>query len=240
MPPIRWVDMIEEAAERQQEFTPHATSPTRTHSLGGTVRHIRGIANDKSQQRLEKLVKQGNPEFIGIAEPKISPSDLPVSFISSLGSYELLQVVAIQLHYLQGFISSSHTNEIVSSMNNLVLSGEAVFFLALFSKIPSKKTRVGALIAVRAHGKSKGHMNNTLQDLNTLHSLRLAHKLRHAPQIIECFWILLPMGILKVNTYGCSLGNSGRSGWGNIHRNSNREVIGAAAGGMGITTNFMA
>ncbi|KAF9616544.1 hypothetical protein IFM89_030005 [Coptis chinensis] len=47
--------------------------------------NIRGIANDKSQNRLSKLINKWEPEIVGIAEPMIYPNDLPISFLQSLG-----------------------------------------------------------------------------------------------------------------------------------------------------------
>ncbi|KAF9622621.1 hypothetical protein IFM89_032520 [Coptis chinensis] len=47
--------------------------------------NIRGIANDKSQNRLSKLINKWEPEIVGIAEPMIYPTDLPISFLQSLG-----------------------------------------------------------------------------------------------------------------------------------------------------------
>ncbi|KAF9613812.1 hypothetical protein IFM89_011981 [Coptis chinensis] len=46
--------------------------------------NIRGIANDKSQNRLSKLINKWGPEIVGIAESMIYPTDLPMSFLQSL------------------------------------------------------------------------------------------------------------------------------------------------------------
>ncbi|KAF9624338.1 hypothetical protein IFM89_009621 [Coptis chinensis] len=86
---------------------------------------------------------------------------------------------------------------------------------------------------IRAHHKSSGHMENSVHDLQILRHFKLHHKLRRAPKIFECFWLLPPPGILKINTDGCSRGNPGRSGWGFVFRNYKGEFLGAAAGGMG-------
>ncbi|KAF9622560.1 hypothetical protein IFM89_032125 [Coptis chinensis] len=47
--------------------------------------NIRGIANDKSQNRLSKLINKWDPDIVGIAEPMISPDDLSKSYLQSLG-----------------------------------------------------------------------------------------------------------------------------------------------------------
>ncbi|KAF9622947.1 hypothetical protein IFM89_035378 [Coptis chinensis] len=50
--------------------------------------NIRGIGNSRSQERLKKLIKELDPDFVGIAEPKIAH----VNFIS-------LQMQALGMHH---------------------------------------------------------------------------------------------------------------------------------------------
>ncbi|KAF9625478.1 hypothetical protein IFM89_023394 [Coptis chinensis] len=45
----------------------------------------RGIANDKSQNRLSKLINKWDPDIVGIAEPMISPDDFSKVYLQSLG-----------------------------------------------------------------------------------------------------------------------------------------------------------
>ncbi|KAF9620903.1 hypothetical protein IFM89_015300 [Coptis chinensis] len=45
----------------------------------------RGIANDKSQNRLSKLINKWDPDIVGIAEPMISPDDFSKAYLQSLG-----------------------------------------------------------------------------------------------------------------------------------------------------------
>ncbi|KAF9595272.1 hypothetical protein IFM89_038407 [Coptis chinensis] len=47
--------------------------------------NIRGIANERSQIRLSKLIKKWDPDIVGIAEPKIHPKDIPINFLHTLG-----------------------------------------------------------------------------------------------------------------------------------------------------------
>ncbi|KAF9623721.1 hypothetical protein IFM89_004274 [Coptis chinensis] len=47
--------------------------------------NIRGIANDKSQNRLSKLINKWDPDIVGIAEPMISPDDFSKAYLQSLG-----------------------------------------------------------------------------------------------------------------------------------------------------------
>ncbi|KAF9618077.1 hypothetical protein IFM89_000028 [Coptis chinensis] len=47
--------------------------------------NIRGIANERSQIRLSKLINKWDPDIVGIAEPKIQPNDIPINFLHSLG-----------------------------------------------------------------------------------------------------------------------------------------------------------
>ncbi|KAF9613316.1 hypothetical protein IFM89_006826 [Coptis chinensis] len=45
----------------------------------------RGIANDKTQNRLSKLINKWDPDIVGIAEPKINPRDISSAYLQSLG-----------------------------------------------------------------------------------------------------------------------------------------------------------
>ncbi|KAF9611097.1 hypothetical protein IFM89_026990 [Coptis chinensis] len=47
--------------------------------------NIRGIANDKSQNRFSKLINKWDPDIVGIAEPMISPDDFSKFYLQSLG-----------------------------------------------------------------------------------------------------------------------------------------------------------
>ncbi|KAF9608958.1 hypothetical protein IFM89_012135 [Coptis chinensis] len=47
--------------------------------------NIRGIANDKSQNRISKIINKWDPDIVGIAEPKILPQDFPINVLHSLG-----------------------------------------------------------------------------------------------------------------------------------------------------------
>ncbi|KAF9615394.1 hypothetical protein IFM89_023045 [Coptis chinensis] len=45
----------------------------------------RGIANDKTQNRLSKLINKWDPDIVGIAEPMINPRDISSAYLQSLG-----------------------------------------------------------------------------------------------------------------------------------------------------------
>ncbi|KAF9603379.1 hypothetical protein IFM89_035624 [Coptis chinensis] len=47
--------------------------------------NIRGIANDKTQNRLSKLINKWDPDIVGIAEPMINPRDISSAYLQSLG-----------------------------------------------------------------------------------------------------------------------------------------------------------
>ncbi|KAF9618690.1 hypothetical protein IFM89_002385 [Coptis chinensis] len=47
--------------------------------------NIRGIGNDKSQNRLSKLINKWDPDILGIAEPKINPQEMSMVFLQSHG-----------------------------------------------------------------------------------------------------------------------------------------------------------
>ncbi|KAF9606065.1 hypothetical protein IFM89_023088 [Coptis chinensis] len=47
--------------------------------------NIRGIANDKTQNRLSKLINKWDPDIVGIAEPMINPGDISRAYLQSLG-----------------------------------------------------------------------------------------------------------------------------------------------------------
>ncbi|KAF9619407.1 hypothetical protein IFM89_006594 [Coptis chinensis] len=47
--------------------------------------NIRGIANDKTQNRLSKLINKWDPDIVGIAEPMINPGDISSAYLQSLG-----------------------------------------------------------------------------------------------------------------------------------------------------------
>ncbi|KAF9590368.1 hypothetical protein IFM89_033894 [Coptis chinensis] len=87
-----WSDMIEEEVEDQLQRNKERYKPQwqlQSHTLPATRSRSRsrtkGIANDKSQNRLSKLINKWEPEIVGIAEPMIYPTDLPMSFLQSLG-----------------------------------------------------------------------------------------------------------------------------------------------------------
>ncbi|KAF9603845.1 hypothetical protein IFM89_038028 [Coptis chinensis] len=100
--PSRWADLIEEG-EIEEPF--HIDDNSRSDSREGQglftnsgvkpqwqLQHLtppstrsRGIGNDKSQNRLAKLINKWEPDILGIAEPKINPQDMPMSFLQSYG-----------------------------------------------------------------------------------------------------------------------------------------------------------
>ncbi|KAF9614628.1 hypothetical protein IFM89_019605 [Coptis chinensis] len=47
--------------------------------------NIRGIANERSQIRLSKLINKWDPDIVSIAETKIQPKHIPINFLHSLG-----------------------------------------------------------------------------------------------------------------------------------------------------------
>ncbi|KAF5176879.1 hypothetical protein FRX31_033535 [Thalictrum thalictroides] len=47
--------------------------------------NIRGIAKEDAQNRMRKLVRNYNPDYLGILEPMIFPKDIPYGCLQSLG-----------------------------------------------------------------------------------------------------------------------------------------------------------
>ncbi|KAF9626615.1 hypothetical protein IFM89_036476, partial [Coptis chinensis] len=45
----------------------------------------KGIANDKTQNRLSKLINKWDPDIVGIAEAMITPRDISSAYLQSLG-----------------------------------------------------------------------------------------------------------------------------------------------------------
>ncbi|KAF9622129.1 hypothetical protein IFM89_029413 [Coptis chinensis] len=87
-----WSDMIEEEVEDQLQISkdryksqwqlqPHTLPATRFRSRSRTG----GIANDKSQNCLSKIINKWEPDIVGIVEPMINPNNLPINFLQSLG-----------------------------------------------------------------------------------------------------------------------------------------------------------
>ncbi|KAF9598374.1 hypothetical protein IFM89_027276 [Coptis chinensis] len=75
----------DKAKERWADIQEDDTETTHAGKFALLTSSFRGIANAKTQNRLSKLIKEWDPDLLGIAEPKIDSNAISKSYIQSLG-----------------------------------------------------------------------------------------------------------------------------------------------------------
>ncbi|KAL5710244.1 hypothetical protein ACHQM5_020833 [Ranunculus cassubicifolius] len=77
-------------------------------------------------------------------------------------------------------------------------------------------------------------------DKHILLKLKITPKLVNAPKYLECYFTLPPEGMVLFSCDGASKGNPGKARWGFVIREHTGKILGAMAGGLGTSTNYVA
>ncbi|KAF9597010.1 hypothetical protein IFM89_014724 [Coptis chinensis] len=116
---------------------------------------------------------------------------------------------------------------------NLIVHEDKTCNFSLCTSMIRREVRNASLLVT-------GHSINCIVDLQTLNAWNLKPMLPKAPRIRSCWWTPLPIGTIKINRDGSSLGNPRNASLGASYRTSAGDFLLVIWRKIGVNTNYLA